>query len=278
MHVDTDPMRPHLYTVTRRRREMPDTYTLDMVPQDGGSLQPCAAGQFNMLYVFGIGEAPISFSGDPAQGDTLVHTTRAVGTVTQALCALKRGANLGVRGPFGSQWPLAACAGKDIVLVAGGIGLAPLRPVIYHLLAHRKAYGNIALLYGARSPDDLLYRRQLERWQRGRDITVAITVDRATALWRGNVGVVTRLIASAPIDPPNTLAMVCGPEVMMRFTLRELLHRGVAAEQVYVSLERNMRCAIGLCGHCQFGPSFLCKDGPVLPYPRIQPWFSTREI
>ena len=278
MHVATDPMRPHLYTVKRRRREMPGTYTLDLVPQDADTLHPCAAGQFNMLYVFGIGEVPISFSGDPAQGNRLVHTTRAVGAVTNALCALKPGATVGVRGPFGSQWPLAACAGKDIVLVAGGIGLAPLRPVVYHLLAHREAYGNIIVLYGARSPEERLYRRQLERWQDRKDITVASTVDRATESWRGNVGVVTTLIATAPFDPGNTLAMVCGPEVMMRFTIMALLNRGVGAAHVYVSLERNMRCAIGLCGHCQFGPSFLCKDGPVLPYPRILPWFGIREM
>jgi NAD(P)H-flavin reductase len=278
MHGATDPMRPHLYTVKRRRREMPGTYTLDLVPQAADTLQACAAGQFNMLYVFGIGEVPISFSGDPAQGNRLVHTTRAVGAVTNALCALKPGATVGVRGPFGSEWPLAACAGKDIVLVAGGIGLAPLRPVVYHLLAHSEAYGNITVLYGARSPEERLYRRELERWQDRNDITVASTVDRATESWRGNVGVVTTLIATAPFDPGNTLAMVCGPEVMMRFTIMALLNRGVEAAHVYVSLERNMRCAIGVCGHCQFGPAFLCKDGPVLPYLGILPWFGTREM
>jgi NAD(P)H-flavin reductase len=277
--MHTDPMRPHLYTVTRRRREMPDTYTLALTPQEADPLQPCAAGQFNMLYAFGIGEVPISCSGHLARdGERLLHTIRAVGAVSNALCTLKPGATVGVRGPFGSAWPLAACSGKDIVLVAGGIGLAPLRPVIYHLLTHREAYGAIVVLYGARSPKDMLYRRQLERWQKRQDMTVVSTVDRATEAWRGNVGVVTRLIAAASFDASNTLAMVCGPEVMMRFTIMALLDRGVAAEQVYVSLERNMRCAIGLCGHCQFGPSFLCKDGPVLAYPRIQPWFGTREI
>jgi NAD(P)H-flavin reductase len=231
-----------------------------------------------MLYVFGIGEVPISISGDPTRPQPLVHTVRAVGTVTRAICALQRGAVLGVRGPFGSAWPMGAAVGKDVVLVAGGLGLAPLRPALYHVLAQRQQYGKVVLLYGTRTPEDLLYRRQLERWRARFDLEVLVTVDRATSAWGGSVGVVTKLITRAPFDPSETVAMLCGPEVMMRFTTMALQQRGVAEDHIFVSMERNMKCAIGLCGHCQFGPSFLCKDGPVLCYDRIKPWFGQREV
>jgi NAD(P)H-flavin reductase len=271
-------MLPQPYTVHRLSKEMRDTYTLELAPVDGTGAPPFAAGQCNMLYVFGVGEVPISMSGDPTQPQPLVHTVRAVGAVTRAICSLKRGAVLGVRGPFGSAWPTAAAVGHDVVLVAGGLGLAPLRPVLYHVLAHRQEYGQVVLLYGARTPEELLYRRQLEHWRARFDMEVLVTVDRATGAWQGSVGVVTKLIARAPFDPPETVAMLCGPEVMMRFTIMALQQRGVAEDHIFVSMERNMKCAIGLCGHCQFGPTFVCKDGPVLPYDRIKPWFGTREV
>jgi NAD(P)H-flavin reductase len=278
MANSSDPMLPQPYTVQRLSKEMRDTYTLELAPADGTGAPPFAAGQCNMLYVFGVGEVPISMSGDPTQPQPLVHTVRAVGAVTRAICSLKRGAVLGVRGPFGSAWPTAAAVGHDIVLVAGGLGLAPLRPVLYHVLAHRQEYGQVVLLYGARTPEELLYRRQLEHWRARFDMEVLVTVDRATEAWQGSVGVVTKLIARAPFDPPETVAMLCGPEVMMRFTIMALQQRGVAEDHIFVSMERNMKCAIGLCGHCQFGPTFVCKDGPVLPYDRIKPWFGTREV
>jgi NAD(P)H-flavin reductase len=278
MTILADPMRPELYRVQRSRKDTADTFTLDLEPQPGGATSSFAAGQFNMLYVFGVGEVPISISGDPTQPQTLVHTTRAVGMVTQAMCALKRGATLGVRGPFGSHWPVEACIGKDVVLVAGGIGLAPLRPVIYQLLAQREQYGNVVLLYGTRTPADILYPRQLAQWRARFDLDVDITVDRASDPWRGNVGVVTKLIPKAAFDPMDTVAMICGPEVMMRFTILELVKLGLPEEDIFVSMERNMKCAIGFCGHCQFGPSFICKEGPVLRYDQIKHWFGIREI
>jgi NAD(P)H-flavin reductase len=278
MVTSPDPMLPQPYTVRRLSKEMRDTYTLELAPADGPSAPPFAAGQCNMLYVFGVGEVPISISGDPTQPQPLVHTVRAVGAVTRAICSLKRGAVLGVRGPFGSAWPAAAAVGHDVVLVAGGLGLAPLRPVLYHVLAHRQQYGQVVLLYGARMPEELLYRRQLEHWRARFDMEVLVTVDRATEAWQGSVGVVTKLIARAPFDPSETVAMLCGPEVMMRFTIMALQQRGVAEDHIFVSMERNMKCAIGLCGHCQFGPTFVCKDGPVLPYDRIKLWFGTREV
>lgn len=272
------PMLPDVYRIQRVRRELADTFTLDLAREDGRDTAPFAAGQFNMLYVFGVGEIPISISGDPGRPGPLVHTTRAVGTVSQAMRALKLGDALGVRGPYGTGWPLEQAKSKDIVLVAGGIGLAPLRPAMYEILAHRDQYGKVALLYGARTPADILYRRELEHWRAHFDLDVSVTVDRATGDWRGSVGVVTRLIPRAPCVPSNTIALVCGPEIMMRFSAAELLTRGIAPEAIFVSMERNMKCAIGLCGHCQYQPYFVCKDGPVFPYARVQGLLSTWEL
>lgn len=273
-----DPMRPEPYRILRVRRETHDTFTLDLRREAGGPRPPFRPGQFNMLYVFGVGEIPISISGDPGADDLLVHTTRTVGTVTGAMSALGAGDLVGVRGPFGNAWPLDAARGRDVVLVAGGIGLAPLRPVLYALLADRRQHRRVVLLYGARSPRDILYRRELERWRARFDLEVHVTVDRSLPSWHGNVGVVTALIPKASFDPDRTLALVCGPEVMIRFTAIELHRRGVPPPQIYVSMERNMKCAIGLCGHCQFGPVFVCKDGPVFPYERIQDLITRWEV
>jgi NAD(P)H-flavin reductase len=273
-----DPMLPQLYRIRHVRREIPDTFTLELEPEEGGNIPQFATGQFNMLYVFGVGEIPISISGDPAKRRPLVHTTRAVGTVSKAMRDLKPDDIIGVRGPFGSSWPIKQAEGKDIVIAAGGIGLAPLRSVMYHIISHREKYGKAVLLYGARTPADILYRRELENWRAHFDLEVYVTVDRATGSWRGSVGVVTRLIPRAPFDPQNTVAMVCGPEIMMRFTVVELERRGVVQENIYVSMERNMKCAIGMCGHCQYGPNFVCRDGPVFPYSQIQGLLTKWEI
>lgn len=273
-----DPMMTAPYRIRRVRRETADTFTLELEPVDAQARFHYAPGQFNMLYIFGVGEIPISISGNPAATTTLVHTTRAVGTVTKAMSKLKRGDVVGVRGPFGTPWPIEAAEGNDVVLVAGGIGLAPLRPALYAVLANRPRYGKVVLLYGARSPEDILYRDELRHWRAQFDLDVYVTVDRATSQWRGNVGVVTTLTARAPFDPLNTVAFVCGPEVMMRMTALELQKRGVAAGQIFISMERNMKCAIGFCGHCQFGPVFVCRDGPVFPYSRIKNWLATWEI
>ena len=274
-----DPMLPQQYRVVRRWRETRDTATLALAPVDErDGVGPFVAGQFNMLYVFGVGEVPISVSGDPTRPRPLVHTVRAVGAVTQGLCALRPGDVVGVRGPFGSGWPVEEAAGSDVVLVAGGLGLAPLRPALYHLLAHRGRYGRVVLLYGARTPGDLLYRREVARWAARADLWLGVTVDRGDGGWRGHVGVVTRLIPGAAFDPADAVALVCGPEVMMRFTVAELLKRGVPEERVWLSLERNMKCAVGFCGHCQFGPAFVCKDGPVFRYDRVRALLGVREV
>jgi NAD(P)H-flavin reductase len=265
------------YRVQRVRKEIPGTLTLDLAAPDAGGFA-FAPGQFNMLYVWGVGEVPISISGDPARPQTLTHTIRAVGPVSEALCRLPRGATVGVRGPYGNHWPVEAAVGSDVVVAAGGIGLAPLRPVLYHLLAQRAGYGNVVLLYGARTPQDLLYTGELARWRGRFDLEVGVTVDKATDGWQGHVGTVTTLIPKAGFDPAHTVAFVCGPEIMMRFTIRELQSRGVPDERIYISMERNMKCAIGLCGHCQLGPFFICKDGPVFAYSAIKEWFGKREV
>lgn len=273
-----DPMLPRPFRVQQIRREMPDTFTLALEAADGDEILPFACGQFNMLYVYGVGEIPISISGDPDRADPLVHTTRAVGAVSRAMCELRLGDTLGVRGPFGSHWPIELANGKDVVIVAGGIGLAPLRSVMYQVMAHRERYGRVILLYGARNPADILYRHELERWRANFDMEVSVTVDHAAGSWRGSVGVVTKLITRAPFEPQKTIAFVCGPEIMMRFTAAELQKRGVAPEHLYVSMERNMKCAVGLCGHCQFGSYFVCKDGPVFQYSGVRDWLLKREI
>lgn len=272
-----DPMLPLVGRVLRRHRDGPQVWTLEMELQ-GDPLPAFAAGQFNMLTAFGVGEVPISVSGDPAEPRRLVHTIRAVGPVSTALTRLETDAALGVRGPFGAGWPMTEAPGRDIVIVAGGLGLAPLRPALYRLLAERSRYGHIVLLYGTRSPEEILFRREIESWRRRLDIDIEVTVDHATGAWHGNVGVVTTLLGRATFDPHQALALVCGPEIMMRFAVAALGEAGVADEAIWLSIERNMKCGIGHCGHCQLGPVLVCRDGPVLRYDRLRHLLAVKEI
>lgn len=276
--VTADPMRPIPYRIIKRQRDTADTFTLDLVPHGGGALAPFGPGQFNMLYVYGVGEIPISVSGDPVAPTPIVHTTRAVGNVTKAMSRLRPGDIVGLRGPFGTQWPIEAARGKDVVIVTGGIGLAPLRPAIYALLGQRAQFGKIVILYGARTPHDILYEAEIATWKARLDLDVHVTVDNATDRWHGNVGFVTELVGRAPFDPHDVVALICGPEVMMRYTIEGLNQRGVADDAIYVSMERNMKCAYGLCGHCQFGPHFVCRDGPVFRFDAIRPIFMEWEV
>lgn len=271
-----DPMVPEPARVLEASRESHDvvTLTLEAPPGRDRTFHP---GQFDMLYAFGVGEVAISSSGDPSRSDVLVHTIKAVGAATGALCLLKRDGVVGVRGPYGVPWPMDGLVGSDLILVAGGLGLAPLRPVVYRALENRSAYGEIVLLVGARSPEDLLFRREIEQWRSRDDMKVLVTVDHAQAGWRGRVGVVPALLSEVEMTE-RAAAFVCGPEVMMRFSVRELERLGVAEERIYLSMERNMKCAVGFCGHCQYGPTFICKDGPVLRYDRIRSLFLVREI
>jgi NAD(P)H-flavin reductase len=278
MPAASHPMAPSPFRVRKMHRETRDTFTLELQSAGGPGHTPFLPGQFNMLYVFGVGEVPMSITGDPADQNTIVHTTRNVGSVTRAVCNLKRGDMVGLRGPFGSPWPVEEAAGKDVILIAGGIGLAPLRPAICQILSDRAKYGKVILIHGSRTPDDILYQNELAKWRSRLDFRVAVTVDRAPAGWRGSVGVVTTLIPKVSFDPRKAIAMVCGPEVMMRFVVRELESLGVEKSQVYISMERNMKCAVGFCGHCQLGPRFICKDGPVFRYDQIAPLIGIREL
>ena len=263
------------------RRESPDTYTLTLESPpslDGGKFH-FTPGQFNMLGLPGLGEVPISISGDPAQPQKLVHTVRAVGNITEAIVASRPGACLTVRGPFGVGWPVEEAKGREVIIVAGGVGLPPLRPAIYHFLAHRAHYPAVTLLYGARNPLDIVFKREVEKWTKRTSMRVELTVDRAGSTgWLGRVGVVTTLIGQVKFNPERVTAMVCGPEIMLRYTILELQKRGVAPENIYISMERNMKCGTRFCGHCQWGPYFVCKDGPVFCYEPIKDWFSLREI
>ncbi len=254
--------------------ETEDTFTMHL---DAPGVR-FAPGQFNMLYAFGVGEVPISVSGDPAEPAPLVHTIRVVGTVTRAIRAVPPGGSVGVRGPYGRPWPVDEARGGDLLLVAGGLGLAPLRPALYHALRHRSDYGRVCLLYGTRTPAGRIYAAELARWRADPRLQLLETVDNAGPDWKGHVGVVPALLRAAAFDPARATAFVCGPEVMMRFTVRELERRGVPEDRVHVSLERNMKCAIGFCGHCQLGPSFVCKDGPVLRYDRVRSMLTVREL
>ena len=271
-----EPFVPQLYRVGRVRRELADTMTLELAPLAGPrpTFEP---GQFNMLYAFGVGEVAISISG-AADATSFVHTIREVGAVSTAIAQLKAGAMIGLRGPYGTSWPVVSSQGADVVFVAGGLGLAPLRPAIYHVLANRGRYGRVVILLGSRNPKDMLYRHELEQWRQHLDVDIEVTVDHADADWHGNVGVVPALIRRVALDPDDTVALICGPEVMMRFTVNALREAGVLPDRIYLSMERNMKCAIGLCGHCQFGPAFVCKDGPVMRFDKIAEIFSVREI
>jgi NAD(P)H-flavin reductase len=271
-------MLPAAYRVVSRHAEAPDCATLRLEP-DGPALPQFRPGQFTMLSRPGIGEVAISVSGDPAAGDgSLTQTIRDVGAVSRALCQARPGDLVGARGPYGTGWGLDTAAGRDLLVVAGGVGLAPLRPVVLGGLAGRASYGRIIVIAGARGPAEFLYRSQLAGWAATPGLEVQLTVDQPAAGWDGPVGFVTEPLARLALDPARTTAFVCGPEPMMRACGRALLGRGLAAEDIRVSLERNMQCGIGLCGHCQLGPLLVCRDGPVTDYATARPLLHTREL
>ncbi|MFI5252585.1 MAG: FAD/NAD(P)-binding protein [Bacteroidota bacterium] len=275
----SDPMLPVPVEIRRIVWETDDTFTLLIEPQSqNGAPYAFKPGQFNMLYSFGMGESAISISSDPRKPKLISHTIHRVGIVTSALSQLKKGDAIGLRGPFGSSWPIDELKGRDVIVVAGGIGLAPLRPLLYSIFHHRKDYGRIVLLYGARSPLDLLFRVELEKWGKEEQIEVLVTVDRGDSTWKGHIGVVSSLMSSIKIDAKSTSAVVCGPEIMMQFSIEEILQRGIAEENIHLSMERNMKCAVGFCGHCQYGPNFICKEGPVFPYTKIGSLLDKKEI
>jgi len=262
--VTAEEMLPRPFRVVSKEQETADTFTLEFASIDGKPIR-YAPGQFTMVYALGVGEVPISVAGGSHDGSKITHTVRAVGAVTEAICNLGPGDQVGIRGPYGVGWPVEAGRGHDVVVASGGIGLAPLRPVVLHLLEHREDYGAISLIYGARSPDELLYPDELREWRSRFDFEVEVTVDRGREGWYGDIGLVTNLLPRITYDE-DAIAMVCGPEIMMKVVARELEKNRASAENVYLSMERNMKCAIGFCGHCQYGPDFICRDGPVFTY------------
>ncbi len=266
---------PRPFRVLDVVRNTGDTVTLTLGAADGSQLR-FAPGQFTMLGRLGVGEVPISMSGDPSQPEVLVHTVRDVGGVTAVICRAAVGDVLTVRGPFGAGWRVAAAEGRDVIIAAGGLGMAPLRPVVLDILANRHRYRRVTLVYGARTPDDLLFPDDLERWRHG--IDVLLTVDAAGPSWRGRVGLLPALVPPAVANPATTSAFVCGPELMMRFSCEALLDSGVSAADVDVSLERTMSCGVGLCGHCQLRELFICLDGPVLGLDRVGTLMTVKEL
>jgi NAD(P)H-flavin reductase len=276
--ADRETMLPVPYRVVERHAETHDSVTLRMEPA-GEALPPFQPGQFTMLYSRGVGEIAISISGDPSAGDgSLTQTIRDVGAVSRALHRAAPGDLVGARGPFGAGWGLDTAVGHDLVIVAGGVGLAPLRPVLLGALAHRDSYRGIVLIAGARSPAEFLFRDQLDAWAAIPGVHVELTVDQPAEGWSGPVGFVTEPLSRLALDPEQTIAFVCGPEPMMRFSANVLMSKGIAAGDIRVSLERNMKCGVGLCGHCQLGPLLVCRDGPVVDYACAQPLLAVREL
>ena len=271
------PWAPIPYRVRGAIAETPNTTTLILEPRASRRIGLSRPGQFVMLYAYGIGESPIGVSGENAEGQ-LFHTIRSAGKVTDALTHLTPGDVVGVRGPYGRGWPFREARGRDVVIIAGGLGLPPLRPLIRELLGERDAYGRFEMILGARTPKDLVYYDEIQMWRRRTDLRLHVTVDAAGRDWYGDVGVVTTRIPDIRFDPGRTVAFLCGPEIMMRLTAQALSERGVPPEGIWLSMERNMKCAIGLCGHCQFGPSFICRDGPVLSYRDVTPFLGVREV
>jgi NAD(P)H-flavin reductase len=275
----TRPMQPYWVEIDEIQFEARGVSTfwlrfLDPALKAGYTFQP---GQFNMLTVPGVGESALSISSSPEDMSRIGHTVRFVGNVTTSISRLRVGDTLGMRGPFGTHWPLAEHKGRDIIIAAGGIGLPPLRSAIYQIVNHRKDYGRVVVLYGARTPQDLQFPREYKTWENA-GIELMITVDRADEKWSGLVGVVPILFYSLRLDAHKTVLFTCGPEIMLRFVVFEALARRIPASRIYVSMERNMKCGLGFCGHCQYGPFFICKDGPIFTYEQLQPYYNVEDL
>lgn len=269
-----NPDRPVPVEIIERIAETPSIFTLHlrfMNPADAQAyqLQP---GQYNMLYLYGVGEIPISIVSDPEHDGVLEHTIRTVGRVTQGMERLQVGDQLGLRGPYGQGWPLEAAEGQDVVIVTGGLGCAPVVSMIRYILRRRERFGRLTILQGVKHTDDLIWRKQYEAWKRLPNTQVLLAADVGGPNWPYSVGKVTVLFSQAGIDPQRSIVLLCGPEIMMKASIDRLLALRVPAESIWLSIERNMQCGIGHCGHCQVGPYFVCQDGPVFHYPKLQSW------
>ncbi len=278
--TETSPHLPRTAEIVERVEEARDIFTL--------RLRLCEAaahaayrfrpGQFNMLYLFGVGEVPISIVSDPADETLLDHTIRSVGRVTRGLARLVAGARIGLRGPYGRGWPMEAALGRDVLVITGGLGCAPSVSVIDYVARRRQQFGHLTIMQGVKHYNDLLWRPRYEQWARMPETTVLLAADQGGPVWPWHVGPVTELFDQARITPGRTLVMICGPEGMMLAVVAELRRRGVPDGDIWLSMERNMQCALGQCGHCQYGPHFVCRNGPVFPLAEIAAQFGVRGL
>jgi NAD(P)H-flavin reductase len=272
-----DPMVPRAFRIEHVRHEVKGVFSWHLKPVDGGSFE-ILPGQFNMLYAPGGGEVPIAVSGDCADRTGVIHTIRSVGTVTSAMALMRAGAMVGMRGPFGSAWPIEAGYGKDVVFITGTVGLAPLRPLIYEVIKRREKYGKVIITYGSRGMDDILYEHDLHTWRGRFDMDVHVTVHAAPSGYRGLVGSVADAVSRSSFEGGNAVAYVCRSEALTLAAVLALQERGLTTDRIYTTLERSMKCGIGFCGHCQFGPTFMCKEGPVYRFDTIERIFAIREL
>jgi len=273
-----DPHLPHVAVIDRRTQEAPTIFTLrlqyeETSMQEAFEFKP---GQFNMVTLFGVGEIPISIVNDPLDSHFFDHTIRVVGRVSEGMSKLQPGDRVGIRGPFGRGWPLERIKGKDVLLITGGLGCAPLVSVIRYLLRRREEYGHIHILQGVKHANDLIWRDQYNEWSRLRDVRILLAADTVTKGWSGQQGMVTELIDHLSLRPQRTVVLLCGPELMMLAAIANLREKGIQDGSIWFSMERNMQCGIGQCGHCQIGPKFVCQDGPVFCYSELADFFGAR--
>ena len=262
---------PREAVVIGTKAHPPDTKAFKLRLRNDNERLEFRSGQFNMVGLPGFGEAPFTFSSPPQADGSFEHTIRAIGRLSKRLMRVEAGQTLHVRGPFGSAWPLEEVKGRDLLVVAGGVGMIPLRPFIQEVFQRREEYGKVVILFGARTPGELIYREEFDTWRRQPNTFLHLTVDDVPPgeTWEGHTGVVTGLFSQMEIEPDNAAVLTCGPEIMMRFVARGLLLRRFPASRIHVSLERRMRCGTAHCGHCQLGPKFVCKDGPVFRYEEL---------
>lgn len=270
--TEPNPYLPFEAQIVERLQESPTIFTLRLriVDAQQRSAYRFEAGQFNMVYLYGVGEVPISIVSDPRDPEMLDHTIRAVGRVTRGLAALKAGDGVGLRGPYGRGWPLQQALGRDVVLATGGLGCAPVVSVINFILQRRDQFGRLVIMQGVKHSDDLIWRKQYEVWEKLPDTQVLLAADQADKHWVWRVGRPTELVSQAQFDRARHIVMMCGPEVMMRLMAEALLAHDASEDWIWLSMERNMQCAVGHCGHCQRAERFVCKDGPVFRYTEMK--------
>ncbi len=279
-HCDSHPYLPMTAEIVEFIEESPTIFTLRLRLTDvqQNSNYSFAPGQFNMLYLHGVGEVAISIVSDPQDDQLIDHTIRAVGRTTRGLQQLRAGDQLGLRGPYGRGWPMAESKGHDVIIVTGGLGCAPVVAVINYILMRRQAFGKLTIIQGVKHSDDLIWRQRYEYWNTLPDTQVLIAADQGGTLWPFHQGRVTELFSQSIVKPDNAFAMLCGPEGMMQAAASGLSALGLRSERIYLSMERNMQCAVGHCGHCQYGSDFICKDGPVFSYPQIRDRLGARGL